>query len=258
VLRDVSLDIAEGEYVSLVGPSGSGKTTLLSLLGGLERPQQGHVVVGGRDLTTLSGDALADFRRGIVGFVFQHFGLLETLTARENVELALTLAGVKRLEGRRREATRLLERVGLAGRSDHRPSQLSGGERQRVAIARAIANTPRLLLADEPTGDLDDDTAAVVGDLLEQLRREDGSTLLVVTHQRQLAARAERHLALSACGMEETPGGLRETSGLQETGRTQEAGGLREAGGTQETGGLEETPGGPRDSDGRPRETRMS
>jgi putative ABC transport system ATP-binding protein len=232
VLRDVSLDIAEGEYVSLVGPSGSGKTTLLSLLGGLERPQQGEVVVGGRDLTTLSGDDLADFRRGIVGFVFQHFGLLETLTARENVELALTLAGVKRLEGRRREANRLLERVGLAGRSDHRPSHLSGGERQRVAIARAIANTPRLLLADEPTGDLDDDTAAVVGDLLEQLRREDGSTLLVVTHQRQLAARAERHLALSVGGLEDTAGGAPDTVGCPR----------------ETAGGSEEPPGGPQET----------
>jgi predicted ABC-type transport system involved in lysophospholipase L1 biosynthesis ATPase subunit len=131
-----------------------------------------------------------------VGFVFQHFGLLEALTATENVELALTLAGVKHQRRRQREANRLLERVGLEGRADHRPSQLSGGERQRVAIARAIANKPRVVLADEPTGDLDDDTAAMVGDLLEQLRREDGSTLLVVTHQRQLAARAERHLTL--------------------------------------------------------------
>jgi putative ABC transport system ATP-binding protein len=197
VLRDVSLEADEGDYISLVGPSGSGKTTLLCLLGGLERPQEGEVVVGGCDLTKLAGDELAHFRRSTVGFVFQHFGLLEALTARENVELALTLAGAKPAGGRRREAERLIGRVGLAGRSDHRPSQLSGGERQRVAIARAIANRPRLILADEPTGDLDEDTAGTVGTLLEQLRREDASTLLVVTHQRQLAARAERHLALS-------------------------------------------------------------
>jgi putative ABC transport system ATP-binding protein len=130
--------------------------------------------------------------------VFQHFGLLEALTATENVELALTLAGADQPRRRRREANGLLERVGLAARADHRPAQLSGGERQRVAIARAIANKPRLILADEPTGDLDDDTAATVGNLLEHLRREDGSTLVVVTHQRRLAARAERHLALSA------------------------------------------------------------
>ena len=219
MLRDVSLDVGEGEYISLVGPSGSGKTTLLSLLGGLERPQQGEVLVSGRDLMTLSGNDLADFRRGIVGFVFQHFGLLEALTASENVELALTLAGVKHLKGRRARANHLLERVGLAGRSEHRPSQLSGGERQRVAIARAIANTPQLLLADEPTGDLDDDTAAAVGDLLEQLRREDGSTLLVVTHQRQLASRAERHLTLSAGTLQETHGVLQHAPGVrQETG----------------------------------------
>jgi ABC-type lipoprotein export system ATPase subunit len=204
VLRDISLDVGEGQYVSLVGPSGSGKTTLLSLLGGLERPQHGEVVVGGRHLTTLSGDDLASFRREFVGFVFQHFGLLEALTARENVELALTLAGVRQLKGRRARANGLLERVGLAARSDHRPSQLSGGERQRVAIARAIANSPRVVLADEPTGDLDDDTAAAVGALLEQLRVQAGCTLVVVTHQRQLAARAERHLTLSAGVLHDT------------------------------------------------------
>lgn len=204
VLRDVSLDIGEGEYVSLVGPSGSGKTTLLSLVGGLDRPQDGEIRVGGHDLHTLSGDGLARFRRDTVGFVFQHFGLLEALTARENVELALTLAGVASPKGRRRQATTLLERVRLGRRLDHRPPELSGGERQRVAIARAIANSPRILLADEPTGDLDDDTASDVGDLLEQLRHEDGCTLLVVTHQRQLAARAERHLSLGRGRLDDT------------------------------------------------------
>lgn len=200
VLRGVSVEIRHGEYVSLVGPSGSGKTTLLSLIGGLDRPQDGQLHVGGNDLRTLTGDGLASFRRDTVGFVFQHFGLLEALTAQENVELALTLAGISGGGGtrrRRRQARELLGRVGLGGRLEHRPPELSGGERQRVAIARAIANSPRIILADEPTGDLDDDTAADVGDLLEQLRHEDGCTLLVVTHQRQLAARAERHLVLS-------------------------------------------------------------
>ena len=204
MLRDISLNVDEGEYVSLVGPSGSGKTTLLCILGGLERPQQGEVIVGDRNLMTLSGNDLAEFRRSAVGFVFQHFGLLESLTAKENVELALTLAGVSNLKSRRSRTDDLLDRVGLAGRSDHRPSQLSGGERQRVAIARAIANRPRLILADEPTGDLDDATAAAVGDLLEHLRREDGCTLLIVTHQRQLAVRADRHLTLAAGILQET------------------------------------------------------
>jgi predicted ABC-type transport system involved in lysophospholipase L1 biosynthesis ATPase subunit len=132
-----------------------------------------------------------------VGFVFQHFGLLESLTAQENVELALTLAGVMTVRQRRQHAVHLLRRMGLGERLDHRPYELSGGERQRVAIARAIANAPRILLADEPTGDLDDETAAEVGDLLERLRAEDGCTLMIVTHHRQLAARAERSFALS-------------------------------------------------------------
>ncbi len=197
VLRGVSLDIAEGEHVSLVGASGSGKTTLLSLLGGLERPQQGQVVVSGHDLRNLSGDGLAAFRRQTVGFVFQHFGLLEALTALENVELALTLNGAEGPRRRRRKAVGLLERVGLAGRLEHRPAQLSGGERQRVAIARAIANEPRLILADEPTGDLDEATAERVSGLLEEVRAERRCTLVVVTHQRYLAERAGRRFALT-------------------------------------------------------------
>jgi predicted ABC-type transport system involved in lysophospholipase L1 biosynthesis ATPase subunit len=198
VLREVAMDVDEGEYVSLVGVSGSGKTTLLSLLGGLDRAQTGSVVVRGHDLTTLSGDGLACFRRDTVGFVFQHFGLLEALTALENVELALTLTGGARPRWRHERARRLLERVGLGARSDHRPSQLSGGERQRVAIARAVANEPRVILADEPTGNLDDDTAETVVDLLEELHSEDGRTLVVVTHQRGLARRAARQLVLQA------------------------------------------------------------
>jgi predicted ABC-type transport system involved in lysophospholipase L1 biosynthesis ATPase subunit len=208
VLHDISLEVAEGEYVSLVGPSGSGKTTLLSLVGGLDHPQSGEIRVGGHDLRALSGDGLAAFRRETVGFVFQHFGLLEALTAKENVELALTLAGVSNAVQRHHRATHLLERVGLANRLDHRPPELSGGERQRVAIARAIANSPRVILADEPTGDLDDATAADVGDLLEQLRAEEGCTLVVVTHHRQLAARAERSLALGAGELVEARGAL--------------------------------------------------
>ena len=209
MLRDISLKVAEGEYVSLVGPSGSGKTTLLALIGGLDHPQSGQILVGGHDLRTLSGDGLAAFRRETVGFVFQHFGLLEALTARENVELALTLAGVSSARQRHHRASGLLHRVGLGDRLEHRPTELSGGERQRVAIARAIANSPRVILADEPTGDLDDNTAADVGDLLEQLREEEGCTLVVVTHHRRLAARAERSLTLEAGDLIETRGGER-------------------------------------------------
>ena len=196
VLDGVDLDIEDGSYVALTGPSGAGKTTLLSVLGGLERPQSGSVWVAGEDLAKHSGDQLAAYRRSTVGFVFQHFGLLETLTAEENVALALMLAGVA--PGVRRDRARgLLDAVGLAGRERHRPVELSGGERQRVAIARALANQPRVVLADEPTGNLDESSAALVVGLLETLPRRHGCTVVMVTHNRVLAARADRCLALS-------------------------------------------------------------
>ncbi len=195
VLDDVDLVVPAGGYVAVTGPSGAGKSTLLSVLGGLEPLQQGTAVVGDIDLAGLGGDELAAYRRTTVGFVFQHFGLLETLTAAENVELAGTLAGT-RPAARRARAGELLDAVGLADRADHRPLELSGGERQRVAIARALANRPRLLLADEPTGNLDETSAAAVVDLLERLRAERGCTLLVVTHNRALGARPPHRLAL--------------------------------------------------------------
>ena len=188
--------MARGGYASLQGPSGAGKSTLLSLLGGLERPQQGRAVVADIDLTRLSGDGLAGYRRSCVGFVFQHFGLLDTLTALENVELACTLAG-ERPRARRRRAAELLESVGLEARARHRPGQLAGGERQRVAIARALANRPRLLLADEPTGNLDEDSADGVISLMESVSRETGCTLVVVTHNRMVARRAPHQLRLT-------------------------------------------------------------
>jgi putative ABC transport system ATP-binding protein len=178
-----------------MGPSGSGKTTLLSILGGLERPQSGQVFVGGRNLGSCSGAELSEFRRLTVGFVFQHFGLLETATALENVELALSLSGTAR-RTRRRKAADLLARVGLADRLSHRPAELSGGERQRVGMARAVANDPQLILADEPTGNLDAETAKTVVELLEELRQAHGCTLVVATHDRALAARAERMISL--------------------------------------------------------------
>jgi putative ABC transport system ATP-binding protein len=195
VLRDVNLVMERGSYVSLVGSSGSGKSTLLSLLGGLEQPQSGRVVVAGADLASLNGDDLAYFRRTAVGFVFQHFGLLEALTALENVELALMLNGVAR-SLRTRRATSLLGDVGLGDRTSHRPHELSGGERQRVAIARAIANEPLLILADEPTGNLDGEAAHSVAELLSVLRRDRGCTLLVVTHNPAIAVLADRRFAL--------------------------------------------------------------
>ena len=195
VLGGLDLDLADGGYAAITGPSGAGKTTLLSLLGGLEAPQRGQIVVGGEDLTRLSGDGLAAYRRATVGFVFQHFGLLETLTALQNVELAGTLAGTTPAE-RRARGMELLDAVGLAERAAHRPSRLSGGERQRVAIARALVNRPKLLLADEPTGNLDDDAATMVIELLEAVRREHACTLVMVTHNHTLAARAEQKVTL--------------------------------------------------------------
>src|SRR5438034_359133 len=196
VLDGIDLDVAGGGYVVLTGPSGAGKSTLLGLLGGLERPQAGSLIVGERDLSKLAGDGLAAYRRATVGFVFQHFGLLETLTAEENVALALMLAGVRSSQ-RRARAMALLDAVGLAARATHRPLQLSGGERQRVAIARALANGPELVLADEPTGNLDEDAAIMVVELLESLPAQHGCTLVLVTHNRALAARAPQQFELT-------------------------------------------------------------
>ena len=195
VLGDLDLDVADAGYAAITGPSGAGKTTLLSLLGGLEQPQTGRIEIGGQDLTGLSGDGLAAYRRATVGFVFQHFGLLETLTAAQNVELAGTLTGTSPAQ-RRRRALQLLDAVGLTDRAGHRPSRLSGGERQRVAIARALVNEPRLLLADEPTGNLDDDASVMVIELLEKVRAEHSCTLVMVTHNRELALRADQRIAL--------------------------------------------------------------
>ena len=196
MLDGLDLEVEAGGHVALMGQSGAGKSTLLALLGGLERPQEGSVVVDGHDLTGLSRDELAAFRRESVGFVFQHFGLMDTLTAAENVELAASLSGLSPRK-RRARAAEVLGALGLASRASHRPAALSGGERQRVAIARALVNRPRLLLADEPTGNLDDDASAVVIELLEEVRRAHGCTLVVVTHNRALAGRAEQRLRIS-------------------------------------------------------------
>jgi len=196
-LSAIDLDIPAGGHVALMGPSGAGKSTLLSLVGGLDRPQRGELRVGRHDLARLSGDALAAYRRTTVGFVFQHFGLLDLLSARENVELALALADVP-LHERHQRAGALLEGVGLGRRADHRPSALSGGERQRVAIARSLVNDPSLILADEPTGNLDAGSAMHIMDVLESVHAERGCTLLIVTHNEAVAQRAEMRYRMEA------------------------------------------------------------
>jgi len=182
-LDGVSLAFEQGEIAAIVGRSGSGKSTLLQLLGGLDRPTTGQVIVREKSLKDCSEDELALYRRKEVGFIFQFFNLVPTLTALQNVELPLVLAGLPKTE-RRRRAEELLERVGLTARREHRPNQLSGGEQQRVAISRALVHDPPLLLADEPTGNLDSKTAAEILKLLQSLA---GKTILVVTHDRSLA-----------------------------------------------------------------------
>lgn len=202
-LREVDLDIAAGESVALVGPSGSGKTTLLNLIGGLDVPTSGTIVVDDRDLGALSRDELARYRRRTVGFVFQSFRLLPHLTARENIALPLLLAGAERATAGAR-AEELLDRVGLTERARHRPAQMSAGEQQRVATARAIAQQPKILLADEPTGNLDAAAASALLDLFAELRAQDGLTLVVATHNAEVAARTDRVVALRA-GRVEAP-----------------------------------------------------
>ena len=193
IVHDVSLDIAPGESVAFVGPSGAGKSTLLALLAGLDLPTSGRVLLEGQDLTALDEDGRARLRARCVGFVFQAFHLIPVLTALENVMLPLELAGHT---GAREPALETLRRVGLADRTGHYPRQLSGGEQQRVALARALVLQPSLLLADEPTGNLDSKTGGEIHDLLVELNREHGSTLLVVTHNPELAAMMPRTLRM--------------------------------------------------------------
>jgi putative ABC transport system ATP-binding protein len=194
VLRDVSFSIPSGAFVAIVGPSGSGKTTLLGLLAGLDVPTSGSVLMDGDDLGRLSEDRRAQLRGAKVGFVFQSFQLIPTLTALENVQVPLELRGDDGAPARARE---LLARVGLGDRAHHFPNQLSGGEQQRVAIARAFSNSPRLLFADEPTGNLDSETGAHIVELLETLNRESGTTIVLVTHDLNLARRAQRIIRLA-------------------------------------------------------------
>ena len=196
VLRDVSFDVPQGAFVSIVGPSGSGKTTLLGLLAGLDTPSQGTVSLDGEEFGSLDEDRRAKLRGEKVGFVFQSFQLIPTLTALENVQVPLELSGAVSAKEATSRARDLLTRVGLGDRTHHFPQQLSGGEQQRVALARAFVNEPRILFADEPTGNLDGTTGERIVELLQALNRERGCTIVLVTHDITLAARTQRTIRL--------------------------------------------------------------
>jgi len=189
-LRGVNLKVESGDFLAVLGPSGSGKSTLLNLIGALDKPTEGKLLIEGVDVSTLNDNQLAGLRRR-VGFVFQFFNLIPRFTARENVELSMSIADIGRAE-RRKQAEDLLETVGLKERMNHKPAELSGGEQQRVAIARALANTPRFLLMDEPTGNIDSKTANEIMGLIKRLNEEKGVTIIMVTHDQRLATQAKR------------------------------------------------------------------
>ena len=193
ILQPLTLQIPEGRFVAVVGPSGSGKSTLLGLIAGLDAPTSGQVFIDGVDITALSEDALAKLRGDRIGFVFQFFHLIPSLTAYENIAVPMEIAGVDDVRGR---TTRLLEEVGLTGRAHHYPSQLSGGEQQRVALARALANDPPIVLADEPTGNLDSSNGRHILELLRAIHRNRHTTVVLVTHDAELAALADAKLVL--------------------------------------------------------------
>jgi len=193
-LRGVDLKVEGGDFLAILGPSGSGKSTLLNLIGALDKPTEGKLVIEDVDISKLNDNQLADLRRRI-GFVFQFFNLIPRFTAKENVELSMSIAGLKRVE-RRKRAEALLEIVGLKERMNHKPAELSGGEQQRVAIARALVNEPRFLLMDEPTGNIDSKTAGEIMGLIKRLNKERGVTIIMVTHDQQLAAQTKRTLQM--------------------------------------------------------------
>jgi len=190
-LKKASIEIADGEIICLAGPSGSGKSTLLNLLGGVDKPTSGKIIINGNDLTKMSENELSDFRLRNVGLIFQFFNLISTLTAKENVEFPLVLANVPKVE-RDSRAVELLELVGLGHRVDHKPEELSGGEQQRVAIARSLANNPSIIIADEPTGDLDSDTSSKFMDLVEDLNKKRGQTFIISSHDSMIIERVPR------------------------------------------------------------------
>lgn len=196
-VNDVSFEIPDGQFASIIGKSGSGKTTLLSLLGSLEKPTSGHIEIDGTDISALSDHALVNYRRKKIGFVFQGYNLIPNLAALENVMLPLSFEGKHRAE-RKQRATELLESVGITGSKQLRkPGRLSGGEQQRVAIARALANKPSLILADEPTGNLDTDTGKMIFDLLHELSRTQHTTIVVVTHDLSIAGKTDKSFRLA-------------------------------------------------------------
>jgi putative ABC transport system ATP-binding protein len=194
-LRGVDLTVQEGEFTALVGPSGSGKTTMLQLMGCLDRPTNGQVILKGQDISDLNANKRADLRRGTIGFVFQYFALIPGLTAYENIELPLLLTGEK-ARARRERVNELLEAVGLSKRARHRPDQMSGGEQQRVAIARALSTHPVLVLADEPTANLDSDNGRQVMELMQRLNQETGTTFVFATHDPRVFNFARRTVTL--------------------------------------------------------------
>lgn len=194
ILNNIQFDISPGEVVSIVGPSGSGKTTLLGLCAGLDVPTSGSIKLAGKEISSMTEDQKAELRNEKVGFIFQNFQLLPTLTALENVMIPLELQG--RAKGARDKAMHLLERVGLSERHHHYPTQLSGGEQQRVSLARAFSNDPQILFADEPTGNLDESTGGIVEGLLFDLNKENDTTLIIVTHDMELAAKTDRIIRL--------------------------------------------------------------
>ncbi len=195
-LQDVSFEVNQGEFLAVIGRSGSGKTTLLNIVAGLDRASSGHVYLGGQDISAMSDAELTELRRHKLGFVFQSFGLLPLLSAYENVEIALRIAGAS-IRERGRRANELLETVGLTRRAHHRPYELSGGEQQRVAIARALANRPSLILADEPTGELDSTTADQIFELLQEVIAREGVTIITTTHDRLVMEKAQRVIELA-------------------------------------------------------------
>lgn len=203
VLQDLSLTVNAGDFVALMGPSGSGKSTLLNLIAGIDRPDSGEILIGGQNIATLSEAALARWRAQHVGFVFQFYNLIPVLTAYENVALPLQLTGASSVEKHRR-VTQALTQVGLADRMDHRPNELSGGQQQRVAIARALITNPDIIVADEPTGDLDRQSAEDILGMLERLNQDMGKTILMVTHDPKAAGHARSVLHLEK-GQLESP-----------------------------------------------------
>ena len=219
ILHSLDLHIPGGQFVSVIGPSGSGKSTLLGLIAGLDAPTSGSIKLNGYDITKMSEDALSELRGKLIGFIFQSFHLIPSLTAYENILVPMEIMGLSRAGAR---AQMLLDEVGLHERGHHYPSQLSGGERQRVAIARAFANDPQILLADEPTGNLDSKNGAHIVELLLKLNKDRGTTLLLVTHDHQLADLADRKISLSDGKVVEDLGGEKRGAREWESGGAKE------------------------------------